>query len=867
MRRPPWFIRLLGRLLPARDREFILGDLEEAYAQRVVRDGRGAAARRYALHLCQSIAACAFRWFARSIALGEYRDDLTQGWRSLSRKPGPGMTTVLVLSLGVGATTAIFSILDGAVLSPLPFPEPDRLVGLYESSPSRNMPRRAVAAANYLDWVSSSSLLRGAAAYGSAALPTLTGRGEPFAIRVIPTEPDLFAVLGTRPALGGTLPPADQGASTVVLSHALWETRFGADEAVVGSTIRLNGRPYVVVGVMPAGFSIPTAPADAWVPLPISATEPRYYRRLRVIARIRPGRTVAAAQDELSRIGDHLASMYPSTNEGWTVVAWPLIDAVIRPSTRRGVWMLFVVVGLMVLVGAANVATVGLARATAREHEIAVRSAMGAGLGRILRQLLAESAILALSTAILATGIAHVAILAARSFGSGMVPRLEAVHVDSAASLFGLALSTAVVFVASLLPALGCLRGTALHARGGAPRHPGAPWKRDGLIALQVALSVVLLAGSALMVRSFYRVQQRALGFDPKGLLALPVTLPGSSYPDSVVYPTFAALLARLAAVPGVEAVSGADRVPFVDGNSIITFAPDLPEPLSREDAPDTDMRIVAPNYFRTLGIRVLRGNIETFDDPLAGAVAMVSETAARTLWGPDVDPIGRRFRLSDPATGTAFTIVGVVSDIRAYSIENRRMRPMVYLPQAVGSGRTLDIAVRVSTSNTGGVVEALRAEVMRLDPDLARPDVTPVADALSGTMDTRRFQTWCVSAFASFAVLLVLSGLFGLTSLMARQRRREIGIRLALGARPATLVALLSARGMAVALVGAGLGTTLGLVMAPRIASLLFQTSPRDGVSFVAAVGLVVVVASLASAVPAWSAGRGDPSDILRGD
>jgi hypothetical protein len=244
MRRPSPRVRLLARLLPARDREFILGDLEEAYAQRVVRDGRGPAACRYALHLCRSIAACAFRRLATSMATGQYRDDLTQGWRSLTRRPGPGITTVLVLSLGVGATTAIFSILDGAVLSPLPFPEPDRLVGLYESSPSRNMPRRAVAAANYLDWVSSSNVLRGAAAYGSAALPTLTGSGEPLAIRVLPTVPDLFAVLGTRPALGGTLPPADQGASTVVVSHVLWETRFGADEAVVGSTIRLNGRPY-----------------------------------------------------------------------------------------------------------------------------------------------------------------------------------------------------------------------------------------------------------------------------------------------------------------------------------------------------------------------------------------------------------------------------------------------------------------------------------------------------------------------------------------------------------------------------------------------------------------------------------------------
>jgi predicted permease len=369
------------------------------------------------------------------------------------------------------------------------------------------------------------------------------------------------------------------------------------------------------------------------------------------------------------------------------------------------------------------------------------------------------------------------------------------------------------------------------------------------------------------MVRSFYRVQQRELGFEPRGLLSLSVTLPPSSYPDSVVHPTFTALLARLANIPGVEGVSGANLVPFVDGNSIITFAPDLPEPRSREDAPDTDMRIVAPDYFHTLGIRVRRGSVDRFDDPTAGAVAMVSETAARTLWGPDVDPIGRRFRLSDPATGTAFTIVGVVSDIRAYSIENRRMRPMVYLPQAAWSGRTLHIAVRVSTSNTAGVAKALRAEVARLDPDLARPEVTSVADALSGTMDTRRFETRCVTAFACFALLLVMFGLFGLTSLMARQRRREIGIRVALGARPGRLVALLGARGAAVALVGTTLGTALAFTLAPRLGSLLFQTSPRDGVSFVSAIGAVVFVASLASALPAWRAGRSDPSEVLRGD
>jgi hypothetical protein len=369
------------------------------------------------------------------------------------------------------------------------------------------------------------------------------------------------------------------------------------------------------------------------------------------------------------------------------------------------------------------------------------------------------------------------------------------------------------------------------------------------------------------MMRSFYRVQQRELGFSPERLLAVPVTLPESSFPDSVVQPTFESLLARLAVIEGVEEASGANSLPFVDGNSIITFAPDQAEPLSREDAPDTDLRIVAPHYFGTLGIHVLRGSAEALDDPAAGAVAVVSETAARTLWVSDADPIGRRFRLSDPATGTAFTVVGVVSDIRAYGIENRRMRPMVYVPAAAWWSRTRHLVLRVSPSGTAGVVAAVREELRRLDPGLAPPDIKPIADALSDTMDTRRFQTWCISAFASFAVLLVISGLFGLTSFMARQRRREIGIRVALGARPAALVALLSARGTTVALLGAGLGTALGLLLAPRVASLLFQTSPRDGGSFAVAVGLVVLVASVANAAPALSAGLGDPSEVLRGD
>jgi predicted permease len=799
--------------------------------------------------------------------------DLRFALRQLRRAPVFALAAIACLGLGIGANTAIFSVINAVLVRPLPYPAPERLVMVWSSNEARHRERNTVSPADFQDWRSQSDAFERLAGLYETRM-NLAGRGEPLEVPVNYATADLFPLLGLTPALGRTFTAEEDapGAAPVaLLGYGLWQRRFAGRRDVVGQTIALDGRPFTIVGVLPEGAGLVgrTIAPDLWIPFAIDPTldyRASAGRFMLAVGRLRPGITPDRAQASVATIARRLEQAHPDFNRGWSVTVRPLTEDVTGP-IRRPLLILGGVVMAVLLIACANVANLQLAQATSRRREIAVRAALGASRARVLRQFLAESLVLALAGGAVGALLAMWLTDALASRAVAGIPRLGDVHPDWTTLAFTLGLSAVAGVLFGVMPALHAAR-TDLHQslkQGGRGFSTGGARTRGILIAGQVALSLMLLVGAGLLLKSFARLQQVDLGFDPDQVLTARVTLPSARYekPEQQVA-FFERLTAEVRALPGVRSVGGIDWLPLSGLRSATRFwLEDQPAPTPAE-RPGTDVRAVEPGYFRTMGIALRDGRL-LGDEDAAGQPRHVVVSQAfvdRYLRGGPV--VGRRIVMPWGDTLHA-TIVGVVADVKHTGVDSAAS-PTTYWPLAQFPSSFLNLVVRTE-GDPRAVGSALVARVHALDPELAVADVKPLDAYLGDALARRRFSMTLLAGFAGLALLLTGVGLYGVMAYTVVQQTRELGIRLALGASREVVLRGVLLRGLALVGIGIGLGVTGALAFTRVLRALLYDVSTTDPAVFVAIMGLLAAVGVIASWGPARRATRVDPMVALRAE
>jgi putative ABC transport system permease protein len=794
--------------------------------------------------------------------------DLRYAARMLAKSPGFTVVAVLSLALGMGANTAIFSVVNSVLLDGLPFRDAGRLALLYERSPRED--ENDVGAATFLDWRGRVRSFEGLAAW-TVLDYAVSGDAEPQSVLSARVSAGLFGVLGVAPALGRGFDPQEEQLGrerVVVLSHGLWSQRFGADPAVIGRGLRLDGEPYTIVGVMPRGFAFPDQTARLWTPLAFKPAETAYRtrRQFSVIGRLAPGATVAQADAELDGIARGLAAQYPDSHRGWSASVVPAHQVVVG-SSRRPLLVLLGAVGFVLLIACANVGSLLLARANARQREIAVRVALGASRGRLLRQLLVESLLLATAGG----GLGALLAVWSEELLAALLPehwpRFGSLGVNATVLGFTAALALATTLAAGLAPALEACRaplGASLKTEGGrATATAGQRRLRRLLVVSEVALAVVLLVGAGLMVRTLYRLQRVDPGFDPERLLAATLYLPDNRYPrDPQQTAFFSDLLGRVRSLPGVVAAGAVTTLPM----SRVGIDHDVPvgvvgRVLSDDQGPQADLRIASPGYFGALGVPLLRGRDFTeADREQAPLVAIVNRTFADRLL-PGEDPVGQQVRWG--RSGRVVQIVGVVGAVRHRGLADRP-RPELYVPYRQLQYGSMTLVVRTA-GDPAAVAAALKDQVYALDPGQPLTALATMNTLLADSVAGRRSQMLLLGAFAALALALAAVGIYGVVSHAVGQRTREIGIRIALGARAWDVLRLVLHDGLGLVSLGLGLGLAAALGLAGALDDLLFDVSPRDPLTLAAVAALLLGVALAACGLPARRASRVDPVRALR--
>jgi predicted permease len=791
--------------------------------------------------------------------------DLRHGTRMLLKKPGFTLTAVLTLALSIGANTAIFSVVNAVLLRPLPYPEPEWLAMVWEKRMREGSNDTFVSPADFRDWQARNHVFENMAAQISTEM-ALSGEGEPERIRLGNVSAAFFEVLGVKPMLGRSfLAEEERGRHrVVVLSHALWQRRFGAERGVIGRTIQLNGEPYAVIGVLPPSFRFPDEKIEAWFPLDFTTGQMRARTAhfLNVFARLKPGATLEQAQNEMERIGAQLEQEHPQDNRGHSALIVPLQEQW-AGRARRALLTLLAAVGLALLIACVSIANLQLVRATARQKELAIRLALGAGRARIARQLLTESMVLA------ACGGAAGLLLALWGGDalSGLlaqdVARLSGAPLDGRVLGFTLALTfltgvlsgSAAAWQASRLNLNETLKEGGQH--GGSARQ----LVRATLIVAEIALALVLRAGAGLMLRSFIRLQQVATGFNAEHVLTAHLSLPTARYPErnqTAIF--FRQLFERLRALPGVRAVGATNLLPLDGGDMSRYLAIEGYENNSQEPA-RAHPRVVTPGYFQALELRLLYGRLlAEADDGQAPPVAVINETAARRYW-PGQNPVGRRLHIE--GTEEWREIVGVVGDVKHWGLRES-VRPEVYLswwqiPQWSGY-----LVVRAEV-NAASLASALRKQVGGLDPNLPLANLRVMEEVIAGSIKGPRSYTLLLALFAGAALLLAAAGIYGVMSSVISAHTHEIGIRMALGAQAHDVMRLVIGQGMRLTLVGVAVGLTGAFALTRLMENLLFEVKATDPVTFSAVAVLLTLVALAACWLPARRATQVDPLVALR--
>jgi putative ABC transport system permease protein len=813
--------------------------------------------------------------------------ELRHALRMLWKHRGFTAVAVFTLALGIAASTAIFSVINAVLLVPLPFEQPERLAVLWTKREGE--PRESVSPPDFLAWREAGTAFESLAAFSSVSF-NLAGEGPPERLRGVSVSTHFFDVLGVGAALGTTFraDPAGQAPwQVVVLSHELWLRRFGGDPHVIGRTVRLNDRSYQVIGVMPERFVWPSITplqslaeerAELWVPavrhdVPLFSADveqdfsrERNIRYLRVVGRLKPGVALEGAARVMDTVAGRLAREYPDTNARAGVQVVPLREQLVG-NVRHVLWMLLGAVGLVLAIACANVANLFLARSSARRQELAVRVALGASRGRLVRQLLLESVVLALVAGGLGLLGAVWGVDVLLGMGTGDLPRHTEVELDGRVLGFTLLVSVLTGVLFGLAPAVQS-SAPDLHATlkgAGGRTVSGEGRSRSALVVGEVALAVVLLIGAGLLLRSLWRLQGVEPGFQTDNVLTWSLALPPGDYPDERRQGAFfQEVVSRVEALPGVTSAAAVVTLPY-DGNDIALalFIEGRPpaEPGQRREL---GLQMVTPGYFRTLGIPLRRGrDFASTDTADTAPVVLVSEAAVRRFW-PDEDPIGKRIRLGSPEDGWR-TIVGVVGDVR-HGGPAEEPRPEVYVPVRQSAFPFMQFVVR-TRQEPMALAPAVRAAVAELDAELPLSDVRTLEAVVASATARPRFLSTLVGVFAALALLLAGVGLYGVIAYMARQRTRELGIRMALGAQPEDVLWLVLGSGMRLAVLGVGLGLLAAWAASRVMGSLLYGVSATDPLTFGGLALLVLGVTLVATWLPARRATRVDPLVALRNE
>ena len=801
--------------------------------------------------------------------------DLRYAGRLLLNSPGFTVVAALTLAVGIGANTAIFSVIHGVLLKPLPYAEPDRLVRVFEEAPP-DVPEFPVSPGNFLDYRADTRAFDALAAYERSDLQL--GGERPEQLRGMRVTAGFFTLLGYTPARGREFLPEEESAdrsNVAILSHSLWIRRFASDPAIVGTTLTLSGRAYVVVGVLPAGVqhvggNYRTYPhgetVDIWWPRSLPQTARRLDRAqhyLNVIGRIRPGVTEAQAQDDLRRISTRLAKQYPDTNERWSTHVRSLRKDIIGTSETTLVALL-AAAGAVLLIACLNVAGLLLGRATGRAREIGVRSALGATRLRLTRQLITESTLLAAIGAALGIAFAYAAVAALLAFAPADTPRLHMVSVDRVVLGYTLLASALTAFVFGLAPALQLAGADAAPALQGGRGAPGGAQQRlrRVLVAAEVAIAFVLVATGGLLLRSFSTLLHLDPGFRPDHVLTGTITLPAARYTDRLAAAAFFhRLTERVSALPGVRAVGLASDLPWTGYDENTGFGI-VGRQFPPHEGPEARYHFLTPGFVRALGLPLVAGrDITPADGPDAPGVVLINEATARRYWPDPQSALGARLNLwSDTPT----TVVGVIGDLKDVPWADT-LPGGVYFPQSQ-QWYTQDMFLTVRTdADPAALVEPLHRLVHELDPELPLTGVRTL-DAVAGTaLATRRFTLTLVGAFGVAAIFLAIVGVYGVMAQAVGQRVREFGVRQALGAEPRDILRLVLAGGAAMGVAGLAVGIALALPVTRLVRSLLYRTSPTDPLTLVSVAALLLAAALGASYVPARRATRMDPATALR--
>ena len=832
------------------------------------------------------------RWFRWGAQLDVLLQDLRYGWRSLISQPGFTAIVVVTLAVGIGANTAVYSVVDATLLRPLPFRDPDRLMAVFLMEPSGNngtLSRIAWSYPKYETFRQNQQVFEDAALY-STLLINLTGDGEPERLQMEEVSSGYFPILGVDAQLGRTFLPAEDaipGQSFVtILSDGLWRRRFGADPSVIGRMIDLDSKPYTVVGVLPAKFQGLGSPADLWVPVHRLDSETlgqRWQHNWSLVARIKPDVRVEQAQSATRVLGRIIDEAHPDSTDvrsGWGAMAEPLEDIRTDPTIRDSVLVLFGAVSFVLLIACVNVANLLLARGNSRKREIAIRCAIGASRFRVIRQLLTESLLLAILGGAASLAFAYASIYVLRAinpfgvaFASGRRFRgflftLNTIHLDSRALLFTLAISIATGIVFGLVPAIQAARENATDSlkRGNAQiraRHFMAG--RGILVIVEIALAFVLLVGAGLMIKSLDRLVGTRIGIDPNNILSARLTLP-AGFGGTQAAGLFDEVERRVAAQPGVIS-AGLSSCHALEGRcqeSIIRFLDRPKVPTGAEPAIGT--LLVSPDYFKTMKIPLLRGRLfGSADREAAPLVVIVNETAARRFW-PGENPVGKRVQVG---FGAAFTrgaeVVGVVGDVR-YGPMDQPPQPDAYQPYRQAPPRTM-ILFGKTTGDPVALAAAVRREAGALGRSLPVYDIKTMRRRINDATVRPRFNAILLTAFAVIAIVLATVGIYGVMSVAVRQRTNEIGIRMALGARSEDVVRQVVRQAGVLILIGIAIGLAGALVATRALSSVLYKVQPHDPQTYVAIVMILVAAALLASYLPARRASSIDPSITLRMD
>ena len=791
--------------------------------------------------------------------------DLRYALRSLRTNAGFTAVAVITLALGLGATTAIYTVVDQVLLRPLPYPQPERLVRVWHLNPQSVVPREGMAYETFQELGRLPAL---AAVAGVSPHWTFTVR-EPEMERATGywVSASFFALLGA-PALGRGFAPSEDvqgGEPVVVLSHAYWQRRFGGDTALVGRTIAIGGGPATVVGIMPAGFRN-GEPVDLWAPLGQNPIVPRgrQVRWVDVVARLAPGVTAATAHREVAAFMDRVAQAYPGQAGSLGSDVAGLTDATVG-DVRPALWTLLGGVGLVLLIACANIGNLLLARATARRSEVAIRSALGASAGRLVRQLLTESATLAVVGGVLGVLVAVWLLSLLQTLGPADLPRLDDVTLDGRVLAVSALLTLGAGFAFGLVPAVDAAR-TNLHGwlkEGGRTGGGAGGRLREGLVVAEVTLAVVLLAGAGLLIRSFGELMRVDPGFQPDHVLTFQVAIPGRyGVPERLVL--LDRLYADLEAIPGVEAVGSATRLPL--GTQLSTKLDVRDRPVPDGEQPEVEFRRAGGDYFAAMGIPVLRGRaFDERDTPDTRGAMILSRGLAERLW-PGEDPIGRdvRFWFAGITPDAPWLeVVGIAGDVKHFGLD-ADAPAIAYVAASQGPPTNPLLAVRAG-GDPEGLVPAVRDRVRAIDPEILVYDVRTMDDAVATSVAGRRFNMLLLGLFGGLALTLAAVGIYGVIGYAVRRRTRELGIRMALGAARRDVLRLVVGSGMRLAGAGLVLGLAAAVLLTRLMRSLLFGVSPTDPLAFAAVTLLLAVVALVATYLPGRRATRINPTDALR--